>query len=156
MLPLLLALPAAAQADAAPVTTLAVVEPQSAEARVVTAGGRVVVDVTCPGGIGGLTLRRTPRREPWPERLVVRLRGFETLEHVDARTALRSAERELGCRAPRVWAAGRGTWAAVDATDRDAMPIQREAGWIDVTIPTSLLDPAADSIRLRWIDAYRR
>lgn len=173
LLPLLLALPAAAQADAAPITSLAFEDVRNATATLAFADGALRIDVDCPGGLGELTLRRGARREPWPARVVVRLRRFAVLEYVSASSRAVAVDGRLGTDEVEVTSLVEATRKDPrrPATAKDAMPIVRtpgprgpddgrpvvrDDGWIDVTLPASVLDPAAESVRLRWIDAYRR
>ena len=135
--------------------------------RVGVEGGSVVLEVTSETGIGGMRLDAD--KAGWPDHIVLRLKGFQTLEGFSAANAHVSCNSSLRAEAPEVHRLGPDGQAAgevpADAPGRPRpdyrMPIERkganagQGGSVEVAIPAALYPSEEKFLKLRWIDAYR-
>ncbi len=130
--------------------------------------GPPIVDVTCPRGIGGMTIRL--KSGGWPQAVVVRLRlrGLESLRVSDGTTTVAASvsshgdatvrahqvegesEKPIDTRSP--------LWIDIRPLDPDGKPagkVPLAEGCFEVTLPRALLTGKTRRLTLDWIDFYR-
>lgn len=130
--------------------------------------GKTVYTVTCPSGIGAATITTTAT---WPETVLIRLelRGLESFRASTDRGALSiSVLSHSGNRQLLQWTAdGQETevlpetplWTEVRVFDKDGKPrdgLPAEDGYFELVLPRDLFEGQPRSLRLEWIDFYRR
>jgi hypothetical protein len=134
-------------------------------------GGRTVLGVTSPSGIGGATVERKADR--WPDELVLRLhlRGLEDLRLACGDVTLRASVLSHSGNPRMLHVRRRGEeegpelgrddryWGDIRAFDADGKPIDglpQEGGWFEMAVPRALLPEREKTLSLEWIDFFRR
>jgi hypothetical protein len=110
-------------------------------------GDTLAVDVYREKGIGGLSLR-VPA-SGWPAAVIVRLHGFPDLESfkVDA------GDSSLICELQRP--EGRAPEQVCRIGNARLEALTRTPEFFQVTLPRSILTPAAQTAELHWVDQWR-
>jgi outer membrane protein, multidrug efflux system len=128
--------------------TNAPVKPDSAGAsdriEVVMEGDTSVVNVYHGQGTGGAELRAP--QSGWPPRVVVRLRGFTSLQSFTAE----SASGKLSCVTPKGENGKTEPVCQLGSTRVDA--ISKRTDYIEVVLPASLLKTDTAPVEVRWVE----
>lgn len=91
-----------------------------------------VLLITCPSGIGGLTLTYTNPAFPKPFRIGLRYAPWEPFSRLEGFRVSRS-----------------------DGTDWSDPPRAPQGGYLEVALPEGVFEYAADTLTLDWVDMYR-
>jgi hypothetical protein len=134
-----------------------------------TDGGKAILSITSPSGIGKATIDRTDER--WPKEVVlrVRLRGLESLTISSGNVKLAASVlshsgntrllhlRTDGKEGPQL-TKDSPYWMDIhvlDARGKPAAGLPEKDGCFEMTIPKALLDEKAKTVTIEWIDFYR-
>ncbi len=110
-------------------------------------GDTLVVDVYREKGIGGLSLHAPA--SGWPAVVIVRLHGFPDLESFKAD----AGDSSLICELQRP--DGRAPEQVCRIGNARVETLERTPEFFQVTLPGSMLDPAARTAELHWVDQWR-
>lgn len=111
---------------------------------VVMEGDTSVVNVYHGQGTGGAELRAP--KSGWPPRVVVRLRGFTSLQSFTAE----STSGKLNCATPKGESGKTEPVCQLGSTRVEA--ISRRADYIEVVLPASLLTNDSAPVEVRWVE----
>jgi hypothetical protein len=136
-------------------------------ATVTMTGGKAMVSISSPRGIGSATLDR--KGERWPAvSLRLNLRGLESLKITAGRAVFGAAVSSLKEGGQRLTLSTPGKseepvnsssvyWTTIRAFDEGGQTIAGlppAGGWFELEVPAALLE-GAQSVSVEWIDFYR-
>ncbi len=132
-------------------------------------GGKTILDIKSPRGIGGATL--TLKAQKWPDELILRvhLRG---LEHFQITSCAQSLHASVLSHSGNktllsLWSDGKEgppldktspCWMEIQKMDAQGKPAEglpKEGGLFEMRVPGVLLTDQNKTVELGWIDFYR-
>ena len=132
------------------------------------ADGELVLDIECPGGIGGAVIGL--KSGEWSQSVLLRLhlRGLESLRVSNGTIALGATVSSHGDNAVRVWRIdnrleqpiekGSPYWMPIRAFDPSGQPgkqVPLDKGYLEIALPQALFEQRPKTIEIHWIDFYR-
>jgi hypothetical protein len=120
-----------------------------------TTGGRLLIDITSPTGIGSAAIEKTSSQ--WPDKIVMRLhlKGLESFTFQYADTTIDVAVSSHGDNAVHEVYEAPGKMGTASAGSPYWIAVTPGEGYFDLEAPSAFLKSGENRFTIEWIDFYR-